>query len=155
MENRKGLTLVEVIVVFFIILFILFLTAMPQLGKVKPIAQRVVCGTNLKGLGTAIVVYANDYDGAYPELPGKGAWSKELGFDYSMMRPDFGPGGAQQLAGRTISASWYLLVRQADVSPKSFVCPSSFQRAFDGENPENLDITELWDFGDDPYKHVS
>lgn len=162
MGERNGLTLVEVIVVFFIILFILFLTAviMPQLGKVKPIAQRVVCGTNLKGLGTAIVVYANDHDGANPELPGKGAWSKELGFDYSMTRPDFGPGGTQELAGRTISASWYLLVREADVSPKSFVCPSSSQEAFDGHVPNPPsgrypDITELWDFGNDPYERVS
>ena len=157
MENQRGLTLVELIVVFLIIFNLLFLAGIinPQLGKVGPIAHRVVCGTNLKGLGTAIVVYANDYDGAYPELPGKGAWSKGLGFDYSMPNPQFGPAGTQGDVGRTISASWYLLVREADVSPKSFVCPSSSQEAFDGENPNGLDITELWDFGDDPYKHVS
>ncbi len=117
MGERNGLTLVEVVVVIFILLLIAAIF-MPALGKMSPIAHRVVCGINLKGLGTAIAVYANDYDGAYPELPGKGAWSKELGFDYSMTRPDFGPGGAQELAGRTISASWYLLVREADVWPK-------------------------------------
>ena len=159
MGERNGLTLVEVIVVIFILVFIAAIF-MPALGKAPRIAKVVVCGTNLKGLGTAIVVYANDYDGAYPELPGKGGWSKELGFDYFMTRPNFGSGGAQELAGRTISASWYLLIREADVSPKSFVCPSSSQEAFDGHVPNPPsgrypDITELWDFGDDPYKHVS
>ena len=39
---------------------------MPALSKTKKISQRVVSGTNLKGVGTACVVYSNDYDGKYP-----------------------------------------------------------------------------------------
>jgi prepilin-type processing-associated H-X9-DG protein len=39
---------------------------MPALAKTKMIAQRVVCGTNLKGLSTAMIVYMNDYDDQYP-----------------------------------------------------------------------------------------
>ncbi len=148
MENRKGLTLVEVIVVILVLLALGAAFVLPR-RNVRHIAQRVVCGANLKGLGTAMTVYADDYDGAYPQLPGKGPWSKELGFDY------YSFGGPQAKAGRTISASWYLLVRETDVSPKSFVCPRSSQVSFEGENPENLDIIELWDYGADPYKHVS
>lgn len=40
--------------------------AVPPLGKVHPIAKRIVCGTNLKGLDTALTVYANDYDDQLP-----------------------------------------------------------------------------------------
>jgi hypothetical protein len=39
---------------------------MPALNRTKNIAQRVICGTNLKGLGTAMTVYANEYDDQLP-----------------------------------------------------------------------------------------
>ncbi|MHC5140139.1 MAG: DUF4190 domain-containing protein [Planctomycetota bacterium] len=39
---------------------------MPALSRTKVIAQRVVCGTNLKGLSVAMMVYSNDYDGKLP-----------------------------------------------------------------------------------------
>lgn len=39
---------------------------MPALSKARHIAARVVCGTNLKGLSTAMIVYMNDYDDRYP-----------------------------------------------------------------------------------------
>lgn len=39
---------------------------MPALNKTKKIAQRVVSGTNLKEVGLAAIVYANDYDGRFP-----------------------------------------------------------------------------------------
>jgi len=45
---------------------ILLAILMPALNKVKHISQRVVCGTNIKGLGTAIMVYSNDYDDMPP-----------------------------------------------------------------------------------------
>jgi competence protein ComGC len=152
---NRGFTIWELLCIVLIILFLAAIM-MPSLNKVKKISSRVVCGTNLKGLGTAASVYANDYDDWFPELPGEGEWSKKLGFAYDMEKPDFGKDGAQRLTGRTISASWYLLVREADVSPKSFVCHESNQTAFGYEyysSSENF--TTYWDFGDDPYKHVS
>jgi prepilin-type processing-associated H-X9-DG protein len=153
-RSTLGFTLWELVCVIFVIA-LLFALLMPSLSKVKRISTRVVCGTNLKGLGTAMVVYANDYEGRFPELPGEGPWSRELGFVFDMAGPDFARGGAQANVGRTISASWYLLVREADVSPKSFVCPESDQEPFGGRYSPRHDITELWDFGDDPYMHVS
>ncbi len=156
MQNKQALTAVDVIILIImaVVLMWAFLATCSAPGHQK-IRNRIVCGINLKGLGTAMTVYAHDYDDNYPQLPGKGLWSRELGFDYDMRSPDFRQGGAQANTARNITASWYLLVREADVSPKSFVCPASTQRPFDGTNPARLDITELWDFGPDPYKHVS
>ncbi len=154
MKNRKALTLLDVVVAI-VIIIVLLAIFMPLFNRVEKHPPGQVCGVNLKGLGTAMIVYANDYDDNFPELPGEGPWAKELGFDYATTRPEFGRGGEQAQTGRPISASWYLLVRETDVSPKSFVCPSSSQVPFGGENPQSLDITELWDFGGNPYKHVS
>ena len=166
MKKQKGLTLVGVIVIIIVILFVIAII-LPSRPHCRKIANRVICGTNLKGLGTATMVYAHDYDDKYPQLPGTGPWSKRLGFDYYNTAPDFSEGGAEQKVSRTISASLYLLVREADVPPKSFVCPENdyekwYKRSkpknyikFTGENPKCLDLVELWDFGPDPYQHVS
>ncbi len=154
MKKRTGITSIDVIVLIIAILFVIaiFLTIMNTPGRMP---DRVYCGTNLKGLGTALIVYSQDYNDNYPQLPGKGPWSKRLGFDYYMTKPNFTPGGAEEYASRTITASWYFLVREADVNPKSFVCHESSQVVFDGSNPVGKDIIELWDFGHNPHNHVS
>jgi prepilin-type processing-associated H-X9-DG protein len=119
---------------------------MPALNKVKKIAQRVVCGTNLKGLGTAQAVYANDYDDEFAVQGGGNSslsWEPDRTDEFST--PSYAWADRGQL---TVGASLYLLVREADVSPKSFVCPSGGESEYDGTNPvDNLDIVELYDFG--------
>jgi hypothetical protein len=156
MRKRKILTKIDVIVITIILLFLAAIFS-PPLNKDTKIVNRCVCQTHLKGLGTAMSVYAESHDGRFPELSGEGPWSKSLGFAYDLERPKFGQGDAQHDVGRTITASWYLLVREADVSPKEVVCPAEKKeiRVFDGKNQAKRNLVELWDFGNDPYKHVS
>ncbi len=155
--RKKGFTLIELLVVIAIIAMLLAIL-MPALNKVKKIAQRVVCGTNLKGLGTAQVVYANDYEDAFVIQGGTGlhTWAANTA-NWQDVLKNWSAG-----ANITVGASLYLLVREADVSPKSFVCGGGAETAYDGENARGLDITELWDFGIDnpafdngPTRHVS
>lgn len=153
MEKGSKLTLVGLAVIVGCVLFVI-LIALPVLEKVRRIATHVVCTTNLKSLGTAITVYSDDHDDLFPQLPGEGPWSKRLGFDYDLANPDFSSTGAEDKVSRTITASWYLLVREADVSPKTFICPYSETQQFDGFNPQKKDIVELWDFGSEPHNHV-
>ena len=152
MEKQPKLTLIGLIVVILVTSFV-FLVLIPVRDKISRIANKIVCGTNLKGIGTSIIVYSNDYDDNYPQLPGQGAWAKKLGFSYDLEKPNFEIDQSQ--TDRTISASLYLLVKEVDVHPKSFVCPYADQIEFDGSNPKNLGFVDFWDFGPDPYKHVS
>jgi len=39
---------------------------MPALARTRQIARRVVSGTNLSGIGKALLIYANDYDDQFP-----------------------------------------------------------------------------------------
>lgn len=154
MQNRKGISLMDVIIVLIVIIVAVFLF-LPYLSmpRKRP-PHRIVCATNLKGIGTAMMTYGLDYDDEYPVIGGKDApWSKTLGWDYDNVSAKYFPGGAQKKSPRTITASWYLLVREADVDPASFICKESSQTRF--ENTTGYDLTELWDFGYDPYKHVS
>jgi hypothetical protein len=118
---------------------------MPALSKVKKIAMRVVCATNLKGLGTAQTVYANDYDDEYTV---QGGGNGNIAWDPFQTDNFQTPSMAwSKVSKMTVGASLYLLIREADVSPKSFVCPSSDQTEYDGYNTGNYDIVELNDFG--------
>jgi len=140
--KKKGFTLIELLVVIAIIAMLLAIL-MPALNKVKKIAQRVVCGTNLKGLGTAHVVYANDYEDDFV-VQGQGFNHDWDYFTYGWQATTCMIAEGTEL---TVGASLYLLVREADVSPKSFVCGGGGQQEFDGENGNQLDIVELYDFG--------
>lgn len=155
--KKKGFTLIELLVVIAIIAMLLAIL-MPALNKVKKIAQRVICGTNLKGLGTAQTVYANDYEDEYA-VQGRGL-SHTWNVGTKAAPSNVATTGWQNLTTNitntvgnvTIGASLYLLVREADVAPKSFVCPSSNETEFSGRNTggpggQALDITELFDFG--------
>ncbi|MHC4212765.1 MAG: type II secretion system protein [Planctomycetota bacterium] len=163
--KKKGFTLIELLVVIAIIAMLLAIL-MPALNKVKRLAQRLVCGTSCKGLGTAMMVYAQDFEDEYPMQGGSGqvTWSWN-GRTPGWGNPDLYWADAERA---TVGASLYLLVRNADVDTRSFVCRSGDEKEFKGldPNPFNIDLVELWDFGgnanplwggtaDWPKEHVS
>ena len=144
--RKKGFTLIELLVVIAIIAMLLAIL-MPALGKVKKLAERLVCATNLRGLVTAGVIYSNDAEGYFPRQGGTtdhtlayttDLWDDPINKDWKV------PGNI------TIAASLYLLIRYADVGPKSFVCRGGDETVFDGDNLNNYALEELWDFGGDP-----
>ena len=71
MKNRKAFTLVELLVVIGIIA-ILIAMLLPTLSQVRRQAKAAACMSNLRSIGQALAIYANDWNGwTYP--PGLGA----------------------------------------------------------------------------------
>jgi prepilin-type N-terminal cleavage/methylation domain-containing protein len=64
--NSEGFTLVELLVVISIIAMLLALI-MPALSKAKAKAMQVICKSNMKQIGSALTVYAQEYNNKYPE----------------------------------------------------------------------------------------
>jgi prepilin-type N-terminal cleavage/methylation domain-containing protein/prepilin-type processing-associated H-X9-DG protein len=64
MRKDKGFTLVELLVVISIIAILLAIL-IPGLNKARGSAQRVVCLNQLKTIGMANMLYANDFSGFY------------------------------------------------------------------------------------------
>jgi hypothetical protein len=124
----------------------------------------MVCGTNLSGIGKAMLIYSNDYDDEFPRAGGRAStWNSQLGSgpqgwlaDNRFTAYGLGRDGSGGMA--TITSSFYLLVKYAEVTPKSFICKGDY-----GTNEFNpvdydaggYDLIDLWDFGPKPWEHCS
>ncbi len=63
---KKGLTLVELLVVIGLILFITATFIFPAYERARGKATEVVCVSNLRQIGQALLMYAQDHDGLVP-----------------------------------------------------------------------------------------
>ena len=157
--KKKGFTLVELLVVIAIIALLMGIL-MPALARVRQIAFRMVCGTNLSGIGKAMLIYSNDYDDELPRSGGRNStWSQRINNWQATNRfQAYGVSANGDGGVGSISSCFYLLVKYSEVTPKSFICKGDsgageFKPA--NYNAGNRDLIELWDFGPDPTEHCS
>lgn len=64
-KNRKGFTLIELMIVIAIIA-ILAAVLVPNFMRAREASRLTACKSNLKNISTAVETYSNDYDGLYP-----------------------------------------------------------------------------------------
>ena len=142
--------------------FFLFigLFSLPTFSGVGALPPHIACGTNLSGIGKAMLLYANDNNDELPLAGGRDTtWGSRLKDWAAASRSEaFGldPNGAGGQA--TISSSLYLLVRYEEATPKIFICKGDRGvRQFDPNavSGGRRDLTTLWDFGPDPARHCS
>jgi len=164
--KKKGFTLIELLVVIAIIALLMGIL-MPALNQAKRLAERLVCGANLKGLGNAMHVYAADNKEDFPQAGPPGPpvcvwstngvinrwWSSlENPGDDDQARIDAFTSRQEGVAA-TVTSSLYLLVRYASVTPSQFVCKGDGAQAFKippGPHPgAMLSFEDGWDFGGD------
>jgi len=168
--KRKGFTLVELLVVIAIIALLMSIL-MPALAQVRRLANRMLCGTNLSGLGKAMATYANDNEDEFVRAGmRKSVWATEIldwdpepqpGVNTEPLA--FGPLPAPGDSGNdaTIGSCWFLLVKYADSTAKQFVCKGDDgTKVFSlDEYPDSPlldhDLTDAWDFGDLPGNYYS
>jgi len=66
-SRTRGFTLIELLVVIAII-SLLAAVLIPALHRARMQAQRVVCAANIRDMGTAVNLYAQDYEGRLPPM---------------------------------------------------------------------------------------
>jgi len=65
LHSNKGLTLIELLVVISIIV-ILTSFAVPQIGNAREKARKAKCLNNLRVIGSACIMYADEHQGSFP-----------------------------------------------------------------------------------------
>jgi prepilin-type N-terminal cleavage/methylation domain-containing protein/prepilin-type processing-associated H-X9-DG protein len=103
---QTAFTLIELLVVIAII-GILASMLLPALGRAKAKGQRIACVSNLRQIGLALRMWADDNDSRYP-------W-----------RIDSSAGGS-----RTLTEAWqhFVVISNEIVTPKVFRCPSDSEK---------------------------
>eukprot|EP01026_Neomeris_dumetosa_P036397 TRINITY_DN2937_c1_g2_i1.p2 TRINITY_DN2937_c1_g2~~TRINITY_DN2937_c1_g2_i1.p2 ORF type:complete len:373 (-),score=40.27 TRINITY_DN2937_c1_g2_i1:81-1199(-) len=114
--SRRGFTLIELLVVIALIALLIAIL-LPALGKARETARMLMCGTNLKQMGTAMASYLNEEKDLYP-------------------------GGHMQPVG----APWYYvwparLRNHMSDDNNAFWCPASFEDF--KWRPEHVDPSEI------------
>ena len=153
MNRKRGFTLVELLVVIAIIALLMGIL-MPALAKVRQVAYRMMCGTNLAGVGKAMLVYANDFEETYPKGGSKHPtfWDDDgilWGWEGLTHRDAFG----SNQSDATVTSSFYLLIKYCDVAPKVFNCKGDIgAQVFKLSDAlvailNTTDLTLFWDFG--------
>jgi prepilin-type N-terminal cleavage/methylation domain-containing protein/prepilin-type processing-associated H-X9-DG protein len=117
-RRKRGFGIIELLVVIGIIALAIAML-MPSLCRSRETANRVKCASNLRSVGQAMLLYANDNKGAYPRA--------------TFVEGALPTWGTAAPAPNDVSAALFILLRTQDITPEVFVCPSS--------------NAEKWDFG--------
>jgi prepilin-type N-terminal cleavage/methylation domain-containing protein len=111
-QRRRGFTLIELLVVIAIIA-ILAAILFPVFARAREQARRTACLSNMKQIGTALFMYAQDYDETLPERYGCTASTAACSFEMEQVN---GVG-----YGRTWKSMLVPYIKNTDV----YKCPSN------------------------------
>jgi hypothetical protein len=153
----KGFAIAGIVVPVFSFALLMMAILLPALFRVRQTAFRMTCGTNLSGIGKAMLIYANDYDDELPRAGGGDTvWGGPVAWDAVDRFSAYGLTGDGTGGRGTVSSSLYLLVKYVELTPKSFVCKGDAGtdefKLVDYPNRATTceELIDAWDFGGQP-----
>ena len=107
----RGLTHIDLVVLVLCVGLGVLVGCLSRGGN-RETANRVKCASNLRQIGQAMLLYANDHNGAYPRV-------------IFVAGPDPKPVWGTADQPNDVTATMFLLLRTQDITPEVFNCPSS------------------------------
>jgi prepilin-type N-terminal cleavage/methylation domain-containing protein len=157
MRKSRGFTLIELLVVIAIIALLVSIL-LPSLNRARELAKRSLCGSNLKGMGTALAIYRGEFSDQFPWLYAQdfnaqtwhqpnatSAWS-------ATSQEEAAPVAGSPIS-RAVTGLMFLLVQRGQTT-NIFHCPSdsgvgdAYPKADTDVAPSDNDQYD-WDFSHD------
>jgi type II secretory pathway pseudopilin PulG len=119
-SRRRGYTFIDLIIVLVIVLLLCGMLA-PAMHSARSASDIVKCGSNLRQIGQAMMLYANENKGEFPRT--RWDFSKPQPTHYS----NWATADPFSISGpvpNDVTAALFLLLRTQDITPGVFICPS-------------------------------
>lgn len=141
--RSRGITKVEVLVVIAIIALLISIL-IPIIDRMRQNERRPRCGSHLRQIGQALLLYANDNRGHYPcvRAAADDNATPVWGTGTAATNPfaDDGPSPGD------VTAALFLLIRTQDLYPEAFCCDSTDATPdkYDGKPPQQRSNFTDW-----------
>ena len=137
MKRSKAFTLIELLVVVAIIALLISIL-LPSLSRARELSKRTVCAANLRGIGQAMYIYAQDDPQVFPAIAQTyTSTSSNLHLFFPQDRTT-----APSTTGiPSPTVDMWAVVRANNTTPKQFICPSTTDTADPAQ-----DTTAYYDF---------
>jgi prepilin-type N-terminal cleavage/methylation domain-containing protein len=120
-KKLQAFTLIELLVVIAIIALLISIL-LPSLSRARELSKRTVCSANLRGIGQAMYIYAQDDPGLFPVISDVRTQNDGQMVLFRLQDRTTEP-STTGIPSPTVDL--WSLVRQNNTTPKQFICPST------------------------------
>lgn len=157
MKRRKAFTLIELLVVIAIIALLISIL-LPSLSRARELSKRTVCSANLRGIGQAMYIYAQDEPGVFPCVT---EVYTGTGNNVDMYRPADRTTAPPTTGIPSVTTDLWLLVRANNTTPKQFICPSTTDTPDPAQDSlayydflRNINLSYAYQYQHDPNRQI-
>ncbi len=144
-KRSKAFTLIELLVVIAIIALLISIL-LPSLSRARELSKRTVCSANLRGVGQAMYIYAQDDPQIFPAIAMIVQNGEMECFGGSLTNDPAAYPERDDVPMTTGTPSptidMWSVIRANNTTPKQFICPSTT----DAPDPYAMDPTAYYDF---------